>query len=71
MITLSFHTSHALQPSDVACFKPFKTTFMKERDVPMASKHYIELNKTLATWVHKALESKISNMDFGFLEYGF
>jgi hypothetical protein len=27
MITLPSHTSHALQPLDVVCFKPFKTTF--------------------------------------------
>ncbi len=26
-ITLPSHTSHALQPLDVTCFKPFKTTF--------------------------------------------
>jgi hypothetical protein len=26
MITLPSHTSHALQPLDVSCFKPFKTT---------------------------------------------
>lgn len=26
-ITLPSHTSHTLQPLDVACFKPFKTTF--------------------------------------------
>jgi hypothetical protein len=71
MITLSFHTSHASQPLDVACFKPFKAIFRKEMDVPMASRHYIELDKTLATWAHKVLESKTSNMDLGFLEYGF
>jgi hypothetical protein len=29
MITLSLHTSRALQPLDVSCFKPFKTTFKK------------------------------------------
>jgi hypothetical protein len=32
MITLPFHTSHVLQPLDVSCFKPFKTTFRKVRD---------------------------------------
>jgi hypothetical protein len=45
MITLSFHTSHALQPLDAACFKPLKATFRKERDVPMAIRHYIELKQ--------------------------
>jgi len=58
MIIMSFHTSHALQPLNVVCFKPFNTTFRKEKDVPMASRHYIELDKTLVTWVHKALENK-------------
>jgi hypothetical protein len=29
MITLPSHTSHALQPLDVNCFKPFKITFGK------------------------------------------
>jgi hypothetical protein len=27
MITLPSHTSHALEPLDVSCFEPFKTTF--------------------------------------------
>ena len=27
IISLSSHTSHALQPLDIACFKPFKTAF--------------------------------------------
>jgi hypothetical protein len=35
MITLPSHTSHALQPLDVNCFKPFKTTFRKEKDKNM------------------------------------
>jgi hypothetical protein len=35
MITLPFHTSHALQPLNVSCFKPFKITFRKDRDVGM------------------------------------
>jgi hypothetical protein len=35
MITLPFHTSHALQPLYVFCFKPFKITFKKVKDVTM------------------------------------
>ena len=31
-ISLPSHTSHALQPLDVACFAPFKTAFRKQRD---------------------------------------
>ena len=29
IISLPSHTSHALQPLDIACFAPFKTTFRK------------------------------------------
>ena len=32
IISLPSHTSHALQPLDIACFKPFKTTFRQCRD---------------------------------------
>jgi hypothetical protein len=35
MMTLPSYTSHALQPLDVSCFKPFKTTFKKVGDVTM------------------------------------
>jgi hypothetical protein len=38
MITLLLHTSHALQPLHVACFKPFKIAFRKERDITMVRK---------------------------------
>jgi hypothetical protein len=44
MVTLPSHTSHALQPLDVACFKPFKTTFRKEEDTTMINRNYIELH---------------------------
>jgi hypothetical protein len=40
MITFPSHTSHAFQPLDVACFKPFKTTFRKERNITMVRKNY-------------------------------
>jgi hypothetical protein len=33
MTTLPSHTSHALQPFDVACFKPFKITFRTYRSI--------------------------------------
>jgi hypothetical protein len=45
MIALPSHTSHVLQPLDVNCFKPFKTTFKKEKDNSMVSNNYKELNK--------------------------
>jgi len=31
IVTLPSHTYHALQPLDVSCFKPFKTTLGKKR----------------------------------------
>jgi len=36
MITLPSNTSYALQPLDVSCFKPFKTTFKKVKDATMS-----------------------------------
>ncbi len=57
MMTLLSHTSHALQPLDVACFKLFKTTFRKEGDVAIVNNNYIELDKiTLVSWVEKTLD---------------
>jgi hypothetical protein len=44
MITLPLHISHALQPLDVTCLKPFKTTFKRKRDNIMVSNNYIELD---------------------------
>lgn len=40
MVTLPFHYSHMLQPLNVTCFKPFKTTFRKKQNVTMAKKHF-------------------------------
>lgn len=33
------------KPCHVSCFKPFKTTFKKERDVTMAKSKYPKLEK--------------------------
>ena len=35
MISLPSHTSHALQPLDMACFAPFKKAFRACRDIWM------------------------------------
>jgi hypothetical protein len=57
MITLPSYTSHAFQPLDVACFKPFETVFKKEKDITMVRRNYTEPGKiTLAGWVDKALD---------------
>jgi hypothetical protein len=51
-ITLPSHTSLALQPLDVSCFKPFKTTFRRVRDLAMFRNNHMELKKiTLDGWV--------------------
>jgi len=56
MITSPLHTSHALQPLDVACFKPFKITFKKEKAIKMVRRNYTKLDKiTLARGVDKTL----------------
>jgi hypothetical protein len=57
MVTLPTHTSHALQPLDVSCLKPFKTTFRKEGDNVIVNYNHCELDKcTLASWVEKTLD---------------
>jgi hypothetical protein len=49
MVTLLCHTSHALRPLDVNCFKPFKTTFKKEKDIAMVRNNHYEPNKCTLT----------------------
>jgi hypothetical protein len=57
MITLHAHTFHALQPSDVSCFKPFKIAFRRVKSVIMANKNYTKPNKiTVTKWVDQALK---------------
>jgi hypothetical protein len=61
MITLPSHTSHAFQPLDVSCFKPFKITFKKERDVATTIIKYQEPNKIIFVgWVDKALDQSLT-----------
>jgi hypothetical protein len=60
MVTVPAHTFHALQPFDVSCLKPFKTTFRKEKDVAMSKSNYVELDKiTIIWWVDQALDKSI------------
>jgi hypothetical protein len=45
----------------VACFKPFNTTFKKERDYAMVNDNYTEPNKiTLLGWVDKVLDQALT-----------
>jgi hypothetical protein len=61
MITLPSHTSHALQHLNVSCFKPFKTTFRKERDATMTISKYQKPNKiTFVGWVDKAIDQSLT-----------
>jgi hypothetical protein len=62
MVILPSHTFHAFQPLDVACFKPFKTTFrIRERDTIRVTRNYIGLDKiTLGGWVDKALDQTLT-----------
>ncbi len=69
MMTLTSHTSHVLQPSNLSCFKSFKTTFRKVEDAPMFQNNHMELHKiSLAEWVDQALKQSFTkkNIKFGF-----
>ncbi len=41
VIIVPSHTSHALQPSDVTCFKFFNIAFETERHIIMVRRNYI------------------------------
>jgi hypothetical protein len=69
MITLPFDTSHVLQPLDVYCFKPFKTTFKKVRDATMSTSNHMESDKIILTrWVNHAINQSFTkkNIKVGF-----
>ena len=73
MLSLPSHTSHALQPLDVICFKPFKTTFRAYRDKYMMDNHGGKVEKeTLAHLVDLALTKALSksNIMAGFRTTG-
>jgi hypothetical protein len=56
MVTLPSHTSHAQQPLDVTCFKPFNNAFEKERVSTMERNKTLELDKvTINELLDKAL----------------
>jgi len=57
MTTIPSHTFHALWPLGVSCFKSFKKTFKKVRNVDVAKNNYMELDKnTLVGCVDQALD---------------
>ena len=69
ILTLPSHTSHALQPLDVAVFKPFKQYFREYRDFWTSRNMQQPAGKeTLAQWVSLALKKALSpgNIKSGF-----
>ena len=68
MLSLPSHTSHVLQPLDVACFKPFKTAFRAYRDKYMMDNHGGKVEKdTLAYWVDLALTKALQIQHYGWV----
>ncbi len=54
------HILHILYPLYVFCFKPFKTTFIEEKDETMIRIDYNEPNKILLTrWANKTLNQSL------------
>ena len=73
IVSLPSHTSHALQPLDVACFKPFKTTFRKIRDSwTVMNKNKRVSKQDLCEWTSKALKAALTptNIKVGFKKTG-
>ena len=75
IVSLPFHTSHALQPLDVSCFKPFKIAFRKIRDRWLLTSKTKPVDKrTLYEWTSQALKvaltPKISSQGSGQLAFG-
>lgn len=73
IITLPAHTSHALQPLDVSCFKPFKSAFRAIRDQWTLENKGRKVEKNvLCEWTSKALEKALSpkNIQSGFRKTG-
>jgi hypothetical protein len=73
MVILPSHTWHALQPLDVVCFKPFKTTFRVYRDIwSIANKGQQCKKEDLAQWVSLSLKKALTpqNIKAGFKATG-
>ena len=69
MLTISSHTSHGLQPLDVACFKPFKVAFRAYKQAWNVRNHGSKVRKQdLASWILLALKKALTsaNIRVGF-----
>jgi hypothetical protein len=61
LLILPLHTSHAMQPLDVSCFKPFKQAFWLFKDFwTLQNKSKRASKEVLAKWVSTALEKVLS-----------
>ena len=73
VLTLRLHCSHAMQPLDVAVFKPFKEAFCVYKDVWTLQNRGMGARKeVLASWTSKALSRAltVSNIQVGFWRIG-
>ena len=73
IISLPSHTSHALQPLDLACFAPFKTVFRKQRDSwTVVNKNGKVGKQELCEWTCRALQRALTpkNIQSGFRKAG-
>ena len=73
IISLPSHTNHALQPLDVACFRPFKCAFRKQRDAwTVLNKNKKVGKQDLCEWTSKALQTALTakNIKLGFRKTG-
>ena len=69
IVCLPSHTSHALQPLDVACFASLKIAFRKYRDLwSMRNKNGTVGKQELREWTSKALHDALTprNIKSGF-----
>ena len=74
IVSLPSHTSHALQPLDVAYFKPFKIAFRKCRDLWSMENGKKEVeNQELCEWTSRALKATFTQTTLkrGFVRWGY
>ena len=62
MLTIPSHTSYALQPLDVACFKPFKVAFRAYKHAWNVKSNGCKVKKAhLASWVSLTLKKALTS----------